>query len=172
MTAHSVLLSLKIAMRWRTEDEVLAELGERTCGNLRCDHHEPAPDEELGRWLRKQERKTHSPSKNRDDSPIRYQRDRRQGRSEFDHRSSFTRLEEEDDGDAGPLVPKVLTPYQREPNLHSQAERVIDLGPKVKFAYEEDGKRQEALVKVVLCKKCGKKLHKGKQSTSEVTSNG
>ncbi|KAF9466592.1 folate-sensitive fragile site protein Fra10Ac1-domain-containing protein [Collybia nuda] len=29
------------ALRWRTEDEVLAGNGETTCGNTRCRHHEP-----------------------------------------------------------------------------------------------------------------------------------
>ncbi|KAJ7471551.1 folate-sensitive fragile site protein Fra10Ac1-domain-containing protein [Mycena galericulata] len=29
------------ALRWRTEAEVLAGAGETTCGNTRCEHHEP-----------------------------------------------------------------------------------------------------------------------------------
>ena len=38
-----------IAMRWRTEDEVLERRGELTCGGLRCEHHRPVfeADEEM-----------------------------------------------------------------------------------------------------------------------------
>ncbi|BGP54660.1 hypothetical protein JCM8202v2_002247 [Rhodotorula sphaerocarpa] len=32
-----------IALRWRTEDEVLAGIGHLTCGSLRCPFHEPSP---------------------------------------------------------------------------------------------------------------------------------
>lgn len=31
----------QFALRWRTEDEVLSEAGEATCGNTRCAHHRP-----------------------------------------------------------------------------------------------------------------------------------
>ncbi|KAF8591210.1 hypothetical protein K439DRAFT_1327808 [Ramaria rubella] len=30
-----------IALRWRTEDEVLSGAGESSCGNTRCPHHDP-----------------------------------------------------------------------------------------------------------------------------------
>ncbi|BGP61522.1 hypothetical protein NBRC10512v2_002841 [Rhodotorula toruloides] len=32
-----------IALRWRTEDEVLSGIGHLTCGSLRCRYHEPSP---------------------------------------------------------------------------------------------------------------------------------
>ncbi|GAA5848803.1 hypothetical protein JCM9279_002950 [Rhodotorula babjevae] len=32
-----------IALRWRTEAEVLAGIGHLTCASLRCDYHEPSP---------------------------------------------------------------------------------------------------------------------------------
>ncbi|CAG8749995.1 2424_t:CDS:2, partial [Acaulospora colombiana] len=30
------------ALRWRTEDEVVSGVGETTCGNTRCRHHDPS----------------------------------------------------------------------------------------------------------------------------------
>ncbi|KAF9509039.1 hypothetical protein BS47DRAFT_1246983, partial [Hydnum rufescens UP504] len=37
-----------IALRWRTEEEVLSGVGESTCGNLRCAHHfAPTDDRKL-----------------------------------------------------------------------------------------------------------------------------
>jgi len=35
-----------IALRWRTEDEVLSGAGETTCGNTRCAYHESSLDED------------------------------------------------------------------------------------------------------------------------------
>ncbi|KAG5337282.1 hypothetical protein C0989_009928 [Termitomyces sp. Mn162] len=32
------------ALRWRTENEVLSGAGETTCGNTRCEHHQPLPE--------------------------------------------------------------------------------------------------------------------------------
>ena len=32
----------QFALRWRTEDEVISGLGDETCGNTRCLHHEPS----------------------------------------------------------------------------------------------------------------------------------
>lgn len=34
---------MQFALRWRTEDEVLAGAGETTCGNTRCQHHHSVP---------------------------------------------------------------------------------------------------------------------------------
>ncbi|KAF9787469.1 folate-sensitive fragile site protein Fra10Ac1-domain-containing protein [Thelephora terrestris] len=34
------------SLRWRTEDEVLSGSGETTCGNTRCHHHSPEPDDD------------------------------------------------------------------------------------------------------------------------------
>ncbi|KAF8071759.1 folate-sensitive fragile site protein Fra10Ac1-domain-containing protein [Lyophyllum atratum] len=33
-----------LALRWRTDNEVLSGAGETTCGNTRCEHHHPLPD--------------------------------------------------------------------------------------------------------------------------------
>ncbi|GAA6062438.1 hypothetical protein JCM10212_003312 [Sporobolomyces blumeae] len=32
-----------VALRWRTEDEVLSGIGHLTCASMRCPHHEPSP---------------------------------------------------------------------------------------------------------------------------------
>lgn len=34
----------QVALRWRTEDEVLSGIGHLTCGSLRCRFHEPSPN--------------------------------------------------------------------------------------------------------------------------------
>ncbi|KAF9648682.1 hypothetical protein BDM02DRAFT_3155618 [Thelephora ganbajun] len=34
------------SLRWRTESEVLSGAGETTCGNTRCHHHSPEPDDD------------------------------------------------------------------------------------------------------------------------------
>ncbi|KAG9010982.1 hypothetical protein FRB94_009040 [Tulasnella sp. JGI-2019a] len=73
-----------VALRWRTEGEVVSGAGQFTCGNTRCAYHEPAA------------------MKNRQTKTL------------------FT-LE-------------------------------------LPFAYEEEGRRKSALVKVVLCRRCKKKL--------------
>ncbi|VDB92301.1 unnamed protein product [Peniophora sp. CBMAI 1063] len=35
-----------LALRWRTEDEVVSGAGERSCGNTRCEFHAPPEDED------------------------------------------------------------------------------------------------------------------------------
>lgn len=35
----------QFSLRWRTESEVLSGSGETTCGNTRCHHHSPEPDD-------------------------------------------------------------------------------------------------------------------------------
>lgn len=72
----------QFALRWRTEEEVLSSIGEETCGNTRCVHHEPSKA------------------------------------------------------------------------LASPPLKTVELP----FAYEESGEQKAALVKVVLCGKCLKKL--------------
>lgn len=35
----------QIALRWRTAEEVIAFIGERTCASLRCPYHNPSADQ-------------------------------------------------------------------------------------------------------------------------------
>ncbi|KAJ9108796.1 hypothetical protein QFC21_000116 [Naganishia friedmannii] len=35
----------QIALRWRTAEEVIAFIGERTCASLRCPYHNPSPEQ-------------------------------------------------------------------------------------------------------------------------------
>jgi hypothetical protein len=106
LTSNSIDLkhykSGQIAMRWRTEDEVLAETGERTCGNLRCVDHTPASEDEMTRWRRKRTRRDRSP-------PSRSEGSRRRPLDE----DRLRRREPEDEDDEEPLVPTDLTAYQR-----------------------------------------------------------
>jgi len=128
-------------LRWRTEAEVLAYSGERTCGNLRCDHFEALEedDELLARWRRK-----HARRRDDDDS-----RSRKQSR--------------EEEEDESPLVPQELTPYQCKfaSSIVVSLRLIIEI---VNFAYEEEGQPKAALVKVVLCSRCAKKLRKGREA--------
>lgn len=82
-----------VALRWRTEQEVLDRIGELTCGALECRHHQPV----------------------------------------------YTPRDDDHDTES-PLVPRELTPYQ------------------LNFRYEEGGQVKQALVKVVLCSRCSRKL--------------
>ncbi|KIJ51504.1 hypothetical protein M422DRAFT_58967 [Sphaerobolus stellatus SS14] len=83
-----------IALRWRTEEEVISGAGETTCGNTRCPYHASfAEEDDNGR--------------DRESRP--------------------------------PHLPKLTT---------------VELP----FSYIEDGTPREALVKVVLCERCFKKL--------------
>jgi hypothetical protein len=108
LTSRSIDLkhykSGQIAMRWRTEDEVLAESGERTCGNLRCVDHTPAAEDEMARWRRKRAPRERSPPSTSEGS-----RSRRRSTDEDQRR----RREPEDEDDEEPLVPTDLTAYQR-----------------------------------------------------------
>lgn len=86
--------SRRVALRWRTAEEVIGAVGENTCGSIRCAWHLPLPIEQ-----------------------------------------------------------------QQEQGWGSEAMRV----PKMKafelpFAYEEDGQKQTALVKVKVCERCERKL--------------
>ncbi|KAM0746389.1 hypothetical protein T439DRAFT_329835, partial [Meredithblackwellia eburnea MCA 4105] len=88
-----------IALRWRTEDEVLQGIAHLTCASMRCEFHLPPPG-----------------------------------------------LDEEPDPESTePLVPTRLTEYE------------------TNFSYVEEGEKKSALVKVVLCKDCGKKLLYGRE---------
>jgi len=140
-----------IAMRWRTEAEVLDCKGERTCANLRCEWHEPLDedDSELRRWRRKRDRSESNLRSERNASRQDTSRGKERAR-DFNHRASFVRLEdvEEAHEEEGPMVPQELTPYQ------------------LNFAYEEAGEMKNALVKVVLCKRCSKKLNSGREAAS------
>lgn len=94
--------SEQIALRWRSELEVLSSIGVLTCGSLRCTYHQPSLVNP-------------SPSRSSRHAP-------------------------EQDEEELPLVPTRLTSYQ------------------VPFQYVELGTQKEALVQVVLCRECGKKL--------------
>lgn len=93
-------------MRWRTESEVLAEIGHRTCGSLRCDYHQPTIIASL----------------------------------------SDDEQEGEEEDEESPLVETKLYEFE------------------VPFGYVEEGTKKSALVKVVLCKSCSKKLKAGREA--------
>ncbi|GAA5839535.1 hypothetical protein JCM11251_002750 [Rhodosporidiobolus azoricus] len=100
----------QIALRWRTEPEVLSAIGHLTCGNLRCRYHEPSPS-----ILSALEASTPPP-----------------------------------EDDEQPLVEARLEETQ------------------MQFGYVEEGEKKSALVKVVLCKECGKKLRYGREKAKEL----
>jgi protein FRA10AC1 len=95
-------------LRWRTEDEVVSGVGETTCGNPRCKHHEPDA----------RTAKTSSSNRRWDDD------------SEVGESSRSKKRKEK----------KLVT---------------LELP----FSYEEHEEQKTALVKVVLCERCVKKLN-------------
>ncbi|GAA5992725.1 hypothetical protein JCM10908_006899 [Rhodotorula pacifica] len=97
-----------VALRWRTEDEVLSGIGHLTCGSLRCQFHEPS--------------------------------------------SSILDSLANPDPDPDSETPLVET-------------RLEEL--EMPFGYMEEGVKKTALVKVVLCRECGKKLRYGKEKAKE-----
>lgn len=103
----------QIALRWRTEDEVLAGIGHLTCGSLRCPFHEPSPAilDALA-----------SASASASDS-----------------------LLLPDPDSTAPLVDARLDELE------------------MPFGYVEAGEKKVALVKVVLCRECAKKLRFGRE---------
>ncbi|GAA5870616.1 hypothetical protein JCM8547_002063 [Rhodosporidiobolus lusitaniae] len=103
----------QIALRWRTEPELLAGIGVLTCANLRCAHHEASP------------------------SIL----------SSLESSSSFAGLPL--DNDETPLVPVPLSETE------------------MQFGYVEEGEKKSALVKVVLCRECGKRLRYGREKARE-----
>lgn len=107
-----------IALRWRTEEEVIGRTGELTCGNLRCGHH-----------LASLEPRTPSPLPRHDRRP------------KFNHEADYVTIGGEEDDKEEPLVPISLHPFQLD------------------FEYVEMGEMKTALVKVILCKDCSKKLN-------------
>ncbi|GAA5877000.1 hypothetical protein JCM3774_006872 [Rhodotorula dairenensis] len=109
-----------VALRWRTEDEVLSGIGHLTCGSLRCRFHEPSP-----RVLASLEDGTDPAA------------------------AAAIAGGGLDDSDEVPLVEARLEELQ------------------VPFGYVEDGEKKSALVKVVLCRDCAKKLRYGKQRAKE-----
>ncbi|SCV70989.1 BQ2448_3751 [Microbotryum intermedium] len=94
-----------IALRWRTEEEVISGIGNLTCASLRCEYHQPDPS------------LTSDPNT-------------------MEHK-----VEEED----LPLVSTRLTEQE------------------MWFGYIEEGVKKSALVKVVLCRRCERKLNKGRE---------
>lgn len=42
----------RIALRWRTAEEVINGLGEETCGSLRCAYHQPVSEDDLASGAR------------------------------------------------------------------------------------------------------------------------
>ncbi|KZS92497.1 hypothetical protein SISNIDRAFT_455705 [Sistotremastrum niveocremeum HHB9708] len=93
-----------IALRWRTEDEVLSGAGESTCGNTRCEHHAPPTQSQPTSYRRWDDDTEPSTSTHKKTKP-----------------------------------PKLIT---------------LELP----FAYEEQGQMLSALVKVVVCSRCRKKI--------------
>ncbi|SCZ98459.1 BZ3500_MvSof-1268-A1-R1_Chr7-1g09153 [Microbotryum saponariae] len=94
-----------IALRWRTEEEVISGIGNLTCAALRCEYHQPDP--------------TLS--------------------------NDLTSFDPDAEGEELPLVSTRLTEQE------------------TWFGYMEEGIKKSALVKVVLCKRCGRKLKKGRE---------
>ncbi|BGP38932.1 hypothetical protein JCM10449v2_002870 [Rhodotorula kratochvilovae] len=99
-----------VALRWRTEPEVLSGIGHLTCGSLRCAFHEPSP-------------------------------------------TLLAALELED----APPDPEDETPL-----VEARLEEL-----EMPFGYVEAGERKTALVKVVLCTECAKKLRYGRRKAKE-----
>ncbi|GJN89886.1 hypothetical protein Rhopal_002875-T1 [Rhodotorula paludigena] len=100
-----------VALRWRTEDEVLSGIGHLTCASLRCEYHEPSP-------------------------------------------AILAALEE--DADVPP------DPDSTTPLVEVRLEEM-----QMPFGYVERGEKKTTLVKVVLCRECGKKLRYGRQKAKE-----
>ncbi|KAF8340312.1 folate-sensitive fragile site protein Fra10Ac1-domain-containing protein [Cantharellus anzutake] len=100
-----------VALRWRTEDEVVARTGETTCGNTRCEHHHPIPSINPGV----------EPPK------------LATGNTRCEHHHPIPSI------NPGVEPPKLAT-------------------LEVPFAYVERGEQKSALVKLVLCPSCVKKL--------------
>ncbi|GAA5900599.1 hypothetical protein JCM6882_000918 [Rhodosporidiobolus microsporus] len=104
----------QIALRWRTESEVLSAIGQLTCGNLRCAHHEPSP-------------------------------------------SVLARLE-----NSSPPPHDQLEGEAEPPLVDARLEET-----EMQFGYVEEGEKKSALVKVVLCRECGKRLRYGREKARE-----
>jgi protein FRA10AC1 len=103
----------QVALRWRTEPELLAGIGHLTCGSLRCSYHQPSPT----------------------------------------LLAAF-----ESDEAAGLVDPDSTEPLVR-CRLHEQ---------EMQFGYVEEGERKSAVVKVVLCEECKRKLRKGREKAKEI----
>jgi protein FRA10AC1 len=113
----SYLYIWQVALRWRTEDEVLSGAGETSCGNIRCSHHE-------------------APSS----GPA----------------STSNRRWDEDDDDRG----------KKHRSKEKPKRKLVTV--ELPFAYSEDGEAKSALVKVVLCDKCFKKLNWKREKDKEL----
>ncbi|GAA6019151.1 hypothetical protein JCM10207_006560 [Rhodosporidiobolus poonsookiae] len=114
----------QIALRWRTEDEVLSGIGHLTCGSLRCQYHSPSP-------------------------------------------AVLARLESalSSAGSSAPGVDMPLAAAAAASDLDPDAPLVDArlLETEMQFGYVEDGQRKSALVKVVLCERCGRKVRYGRE---------
>lgn len=110
-SSRLIRLHRQIALRWRTEDEVLSGIGHLTCASLRCEYHEPSP-------------------------------------------AILAALEE--DADVPP------DPDSTTPLVEARLEEM-----QMPFGYVERGEKKTTLVKVVLCRECGKKLRYGRQKAKE-----
>ncbi|ORY91472.1 folate-sensitive fragile site protein Fra10Ac1-domain-containing protein [Leucosporidium creatinivorum] len=102
-----------VALRWRTETELLAGIGHLTCGSLRCSYHQPSP--------------------------------------------TLVAAFEEDEA-AGLVDPDSTEPLVR-CRLFEQ---------EMQFGYVEEGMRKSAVVKVVLCEECRRKLRRGREMAKEL----
>lgn len=96
-------IEYQVSLRWRTEEEVLSGVGETTCGNTRCKHHDPVSD------------------------------------------SSTAKRRWDDDAEAGKSARK------------GKERKLVTL--ELPFSYVEDNTQKSALVKVVLCERCVRKLN-------------
>lgn len=117
-----------VALRWRTEEEVLSGIGHLTCGSLRCRYHEPSPSIVAAA----------------------------QQQQQADDAASTTTTEEEVD------VP-LADPDSETPLVEARLEEL-----EMPFGYLEQGVKKSALVKVVLCRECAKKLRYGRQKAKEI----
>lgn len=82
------------------------------CGGLRCEHHQPADEQDLQRWRARKERKSSSSTRRQDSTSGRRER----GRDEFQKQDDFISLleaEEDQLEEEGPLVCADLVPFQR-----------------------------------------------------------
>ncbi|GAA5888364.1 hypothetical protein JCM5296_003306 [Sporobolomyces johnsonii] len=104
-----------IALRWRTEDELLAGIGHLTCASLRCRFHAPSP-------------------------------------------ARLSEVEASEGGGGG-----VVDPDSTAPLVETRLEET-----EMNFGYVEGGERKSALVKVVLCRECAKRLRYGRERAREM----
>ncbi|KWU47279.1 hypothetical protein RHOSPDRAFT_30695 [Rhodotorula sp. JG-1b] len=115
-----------VALRWRTEEEVLSGIGHLTCGSLRCRYHEPSPSIVAA-----------------------------QQQADDTSSSIFTTSEAN--------IASLADPDSETPLVEARLEEL-----EMPFGYLEQGVKKSALVKVVLCRECAKKLRYGRQKAKDI----